>query len=385
MPQAARILSLFRALAQDRRDLELAAFDDQTLSWALDVGIGPLLLRTAGITRQNAAPSTHRMALLSADLTARVLCGMLLDATAEILDSASENAHAITLLKGISICEDLYPEPHLRTMGDIDLLVEPGMQRSIECLLYKLGYRQRSENPPEFYVNHHHSMPFYHLERPIYIEVHTSLFPVQMTVARDKVFLPEYVGRQRVFFLFRGHPARRLRPELQLVYICSHMAERLTWSREPLAFIDLILLLRKYGTELDWENILSSLEGTVAASHTYVMLSYLSNHGLARIPLDVLEVLKTTQKCVNRIALSQLHRIIDRYLLRRPLFTSVATTQTVGITWDTLLSPRHPLLNLLHVPWNILFVPNHPERFSVTFQIRRLRSVLRRVLRASPE
>jgi hypothetical protein len=88
----------------------------------------------------------------------------------------------------------------------------------------------------------------------------------------------------------------------------------------------------------------------VAASHTYVLLSYLSNRGLARIPLDVLEVLKTTQKYVNGIALSLLHRIIDRYLLRSPLFTTVATTQTVGITWDTLLSPRPPLLNLLHVP-----------------------------------
>ncbi|MCI0427997.1 MAG: nucleotidyltransferase family protein, partial [Nitrospiraceae bacterium] len=343
MPRAAPILGLIRAFSQDRRDLELAAFDDQTLTWAQDVGIGPLLLRTVGLTRQNAPSSTHRKALLSADLTARVLCGMLLDATEEVLDSASENAHAITLLKGISICEDLYPEPHLRTMGDIDLLVDPGMQRSIECLLYKLGYHQRSEYPPEFYVNHHHSMPFYHLERPICIEVHTSLFPVEMTVARDKVFLPEYVGRQRVSFVFRGHLARRLRPELQLVYICSHMAERLTWSREPLAFIDLILLLRKYGTELDWENIVSSLEGTVAASHTYVLLSYLSKHGLARIPPQVLEVLRTTQKCVNRITLPLLHRIIDRYLLRRPLFTSVATKQTVGITWATLLRPRHPL------------------------------------------
>ena len=46
------------------------------------------------------------------------------DAMKEIIDACEGYVPPLTLLKGISICDQYYPKPHLRLMRDIDFLVE---------------------------------------------------------------------------------------------------------------------------------------------------------------------------------------------------------------------------------------------------------------------
>lgn len=55
---------------------------------------------------------------------------------------------------------ELYPQPYLRVIRDLDLdlLVEPKDKSKLEAIVLEMGFRQRSTNSLEFYAMHHHSM-----------------------------------------------------------------------------------------------------------------------------------------------------------------------------------------------------------------------------------
>jgi putative nucleotidyltransferase-like protein len=373
-----RVLGLFRALTENRQDVDLAKFDKSEIAWLLDSGLGPLLHRATQLSPSTSVTAPYRASLHASDLTARILSGVFLDATAEILRAAGKQSSSITLLKGMSVCLDIYAEPHLRTMGDIDLLVDADFKNPLERLLGDLGYRQESVMPSKFYATHHHSMPFYHPTLQIWVEIHTALFSASTTVAYDKIFSAHAIRRSRIPIDFLEYPTTRLRPELQIPYICSHMSEDLTYSREPLTFIDLILLFRKYGAALDWDIILSNLVATVAATHTYILLSYLARYELINVPPEAMQHLKKIQSGLNSLNARLLHRLIERHLLHARPFSRLYTSSMVKISWETLLMRRHPLVNLLLLPWNLIFPPGHSERYSLRLFRRRVGSLFAR-------
>src|SRR5262249_39728041 len=114
---------LLRAAAEDRTDLALGDFRAEQIRWAVDSGLGPLL-RRATTSDLDARKSPLWPLVESPDLTARVRAGEGRDAAAELIRACEGRTPPLTLLKGISICEQVYPEPHLRFMGDIDVLAE---------------------------------------------------------------------------------------------------------------------------------------------------------------------------------------------------------------------------------------------------------------------
>ena len=93
----------------------------------------------------------------------------------EIIDASCGSVPQLTLLKGISIAEEFYPEFHLRPMRDIDLLVPVESLAPMATLLYGLGYRQTSDTPHKTYDSHHHAMPFFHDEKQVWVELHHRL------------------------------------------------------------------------------------------------------------------------------------------------------------------------------------------------------------------
>src|SRR5215510_12185937 len=106
---------LLQAAAEDRTDLILRDFLPAQIRWAVDSGLGPLLRRaTAGDPQARKSPLWPLIE--SADLTARVMASDRLDAVHEIIRACDGRMEPLTLLKGISMCEQFYPEPHLRPM-----------------------------------------------------------------------------------------------------------------------------------------------------------------------------------------------------------------------------------------------------------------------------
>jgi Uncharacterised nucleotidyltransferase len=355
---SSRLMALLLAAARDRVDLQVGTFDEAEVRWALETGLGPLLCRCASADPRAAAAPLWPL-VRGADLTARMFAAEQMDAMSDLIDACRGRIPPVTLLKGISICEQHYPEPHLRPMRDIDFWVEPEAIPVVEALLRERGYRPEPDPPPAYYDTHHHVVPFVHARAGIWVEVHRGLFPPESEVGSDRVFGLENLRTELRPSEFRGQRVTRLSDELQIVYLAVH------WAREQaervvggmVAMLDMIYLLKRTPA-IDWARILEWLDGAVAARHLYLLLSYLDRRGLIALAPDVSEKLRRRQRSFGPVTLRMMHALIDRHLVDGCDGALLTSTRTFKVLWRTFLLPGPPSRNLLLVPWNLV-----PGRF----------------------
>lgn len=343
--------------AQGREDLSLAEFSEHDVRWAIETGLGPLLFRATQAHPQTPA-SPFWPLLRSAELTARVLTAELLEAMEEILDACAGQISSLTLLKGVSICEQYYPAPHLRPMRDIDFLVEEADLPRAEAVLRSLGYRQQSAHPAAMYATHHHSMPFYHPQRGVWVEVHRGLVPQREQQRSGRVFCLETVRSQLRPSVFHGRAVTRLSAELQIPYLASHWAQEFKTVGGTIALLDLIYLLKHTRDTLHWERILDWMQDSAAATHLYLLLSYLDLHQLIDVTPEILSALSARQRSLGTVNRKILYMLIDRCLVKGSPLGRLGGVRTVDILWRTLLLPGSPWRNLLLVPL-FLLLPWH--------------------------
>lgn len=369
--------ALLRHVAQGGKSSRLIPAEEAQLEHIIQGGYAPLLydvaLRTHGL-----CPSATLKRLLVYTLAAKAVEKRRRRAVAEIIDACSHSVNRLTLLKGISICNEFYPEPHWRAMGDVDLLVAaPDLSRA-ESILKQLGYVQTSCRPTEFYRNHHHSMPFQHPSHGVRVELHTALFPPSEWLAQSSAFQLSNVLAESRLSDFNGRAVYRLSPELQVVYVACHAIAEKVAFRSLFPFLDIIFLLQRAGPELSWDKISSWLSDRTVSAYVCVVLTYLVRHRVVELPPAAQATLQAAEKRFGRLALKILHGDIDRYALGGRSMEGLLGRDNRFMIWNTLLRPCPPWWNLLSVPWNLAFPPMHAERFRIGYQRQRLRSVLRR-------
>lgn len=322
------------------------------------------------------ADISTRDALRSADLAARLIIADTLAALEEILAASADMASEIILLKGISTCQYLYPEPHLRTMGDIDLLIPARFQQRLEALLHDLGYRQQSSQPAEFYKDHHHSMPFFHPIKHQWIEVHTALLS-NRDVASDRVFSAEHVESQVIPIQFKGYKTNRLSYEQEMVYIAAHWGfERKCFVGGVIPILDMVNMIQKFGNEINWDQLLPLLKNSQTAIYLNLMLRFLQKKNLIHLPEKLMIRIALTQKYPLKINEAILHYLIKNYSIRGKDPGRIASEANLGLLWDSLLRAHPAWLNLINALWSVLSASNNPRRCNPAFQFARISSML---------
>lgn len=367
---------LLRAIADDRSDFDLRRCHDDVVRRALDVGFGPALYRVS----RHGVRAAWQDALRAQDLAARVESLGRLDALEEILAAVPPELSAnVTLLKGVSLCRRVYPEAHLRMMGDLDLLVAPESRAGLERVLPGLGYVQRSPQPPEFYVDHHHSMPFFHTRNGIVVEVHTGLFRPETRFADGELFGPEAIRRRSLVDDFRGFPVRRLDAETELAYIATHwINERRCFGTATIPILDLALLIRRLPDSFDWEALLARMADSPAAPYIRVALGFLHDRLGIHLATEIRRRLDRLTPPPRAVVDPLLHRMIDRHVMAGRSFGRFWTPSMANVAWSTLLAARPGWLNILSLPWRLAFPPGQARRYDPGFQLRRWRSAIRR-------
>jgi hypothetical protein len=348
----ASVLTLLEAAGQDRADLTLASFREEHVRWAVTTGLGPWLRRcTAGDLGAETSPLGSLVR--AAELTARVIVAEQMDAMEEILVDCEPHVPPLTLLKGISICDQHYPEPHLRTMGDIDILVDEADIGVVESRLLQLGYRPESTTPEAFYATHHHIRPMFHPRRRVWVEIHRRLFPMSARVGVDRIFSLDSVRAELVPSIFRGRRVNRLSDELQVIYLASHWAFGMRRVNGAIGILDVMHLLKQMTTPR-WERILAELDGSMAASYVYLLLTFIRRHRLGEVDTELLRNLALRQRSFGPATLGTLHAIIGRYVVNGEMLGPFMSARSFDITWRALLSPGPPTRNLLILAWNLL-------------------------------
>jgi hypothetical protein len=308
----------------------VAGADARQFQWALDAGLGPLLYRATS-NGFDAVPRAWRDALLGADLSARVRHAALVESALEVVAACGSARVRPTLLKGISVSEELYPAEHLRPMGDIDVLVPAASYEHVERALLDRNFRRLDY--PEFDAGHHHGTPLCHASRLTVVELHTALFSDDSPLREGSTFAPSNVAAQSTDSRYHGEPVLRLSRELQLVYIASSWFNDLTRLKFQPSFLaslfDAVYLLATARRTLDWNGMLAWLDNPLAKASLYAMLTYLPRYGVEAPAPQTLARLASGQHLVGPLQLKLIHRMLDRHLI-------------AGKPWNHVLPPPVP-------------------------------------------
>lgn len=372
------MVRLLQSLANERALTGLAEFDRDAVDWFIACGLGPILWAFVQSSSERIESGESAQRLKSADLTARVLTDDAYDMLERILVRAGAQACPVTLLKGVSIAQQCYPQRHWRPMRDIDLLVIAEDQPRFEQILRELGFRQQGAQPASFFAGHHHSMPFHHPSARLWIEVHTGLFRPDSAAGRIPAFQPKALNAQRVALTHESADIARLPDELQLVYTAVHWGTKLTRVGGIVPVFDTVLLLKQVGAELDWGRVLAICEDPTAARHLTLMLAYLERHGLYRVPDIVWSGLAQGRRSLGRIGLRILLDTIDAYLAGGKHPSGFTSDAVLNIRWDTLLGEGDAGRKLMQLPWRMLFPPADSRRYDPMRLLRRARSLWQR-------
>lgn len=272
----------------------------------------------------------------------------------QTLDEAGVKA---VMLKGMAL-KALYPQPDLRTMSDLDLLVAPAQQEAAHAAMETAGYTVVEREPgvdvmraPEGLRVELHSQLFDKTEEGFLSKLdEAALFPMESAV-REEV----YCGEAWVF-----------PPQEHLAFLLLHMAKHLITTGFGLRQLaDYSLFIEKRGSEIDFTALRAqmralSLEGMMDAL-TDVCRRYLSlsdGPWSAKVPRETTDELlgdildagvfgKSSRERTRSAAV--VYRSFetadgDKGRLRRALFPSARTLKA-----PYLYARRHPWL--LPVAW----------------------------------
>jgi hypothetical protein len=333
-------VTILQAGCLGRQALLMTTLPERAVRWAVETGLGPLLARAVAHD-PDAAASPLWPLVEGATLTARLLTTQLLGAMTDILDAGRADTPPPVLLKGISLCDQHYPEPHLRPMRDIDFLVEEAALPAAESTLRRLGYRQWSTHPAAFYEGHHHSSPFVHPDTGVWVEVHRTLFASRGKLGSHWAFRPENVGTQVCWSQFRGRAVRRLSDELQIVHVACHWARGLRVVGGMVAMADLALLLNN-NPALDWELILKWTGTSPASRYLCLLLTYLDKHQIIELAPGIARRLAGMPTSPGPLTLRIVHSMLDHYVVGGHDFGLFMSERNFNRLWKVVVLGARP-------------------------------------------
>ena len=376
MTQPRMVIKLLQAAAWQGNTLDPGQLTDEDISTANQYGLGPLL---AWLMRSEHASLDImlRKRLASIGAMSRFLTASIANAVVQ-LAVESGDSRKFMLLKGASLITDVYPVPHLRLMGDIDILVQEKDLAPVCAMLTKLGYEQYPDLPASFYENHHHLMPFRHPNSEVWIEVHSAIFPPGHPCATLPVFQADYFRRYHQPVMYQTHAFVRPMAELNLLYIITHWMLEFRVQDSAGQLLDIIYLMKKYGANFDWQIFAQMVDNRCTVACVTIVLEYLQGEQLVAIEPRQLTRLRGKKSACGWLGRRLVCRLIDGIFERRPLVHDYLGLNNVRIIWHALLCDRHPLHNYLSLLYKLLFPPERTDRFSLPFQWSRLRRLFTR-------
>jgi hypothetical protein len=221
-----------------------------------------------------------------------------------ILHAFNESQLQVLLFKGPSLAYTVYPEAHMRTYHDIDLLIHPDDLPQANELLVRMGYtfyeeyRTNVTNSKRTGFNYMLARPDSWLEIPV--ELHTAPHPSEIGTDFDV----EALWRKAWHIEVLGESTRTMHPIDHLLYLSWHYRfhgfTRLLW------LYDLVVILRNAGPELDWRELVKTAKKQRLATTLYYCLSWCRDVFGVSIPGEVFVRLRPPWLCrliVERVAM----------------------------------------------------------------------------------
>jgi hypothetical protein len=209
---------------------------------------------------------------------------ILADELAKVLALFRRNGITALNLKGTILAEQLYGNPGLRTVTDMDIMVTTENLSLGGSLLLELGYRQMVMG--KWWEHPFHLAPYGKIEQfPFIIELHWNLDDPKLV----SVPLEEVWERARPVQI-HGNNVLVLSPEDELLFLANHLFKHDT--RILMSLGDIAELLKKYENTLDWDAVEKSAFAWQVDTSLYYSLKRARELLKAKVPDSVIAALR---------------------------------------------------------------------------------------------
>ena len=166
----------------------------------------------------------------------------------EIVRKFENNGITYVLLKGYQL-KELYPNPDLRTMGDIDILISPENRDVVHEIFLSEGY-QKDYGEGAVWTYRYNNVIF---------EIHTSLV---FETIQNGINYDTYFKNATHCLIKKDDTYRRyIKPEIEFIYLMFHLAKHMcTFGAGIRMIMDIALYIMKHEKKLNWTFIQTELK-----------------------------------------------------------------------------------------------------------------------------
>jgi len=196
-------------------------------------------------------PEDSRRALMALTLRHRRANRIRNSILAEILAAFKEEGIEVLVLKGAALASTVYPQPGLRPMRDIDILVRKRDALRAQMMLVDLGFQAIVPQSVDEYTTHH--LPVAQREEDglmVSVEVHFRLLPYT-----EHALTYEELITNATSFSVNEIAAKTLNYEDMLWHIYRHSfaLPQIDQSIRLIWVADFVSVVEKYVDEIEWD------------------------------------------------------------------------------------------------------------------------------------
>jgi hypothetical protein len=207
-----------------------------------------------------------------------------------VLSALTLEGLSVVVLKGAALAELVYRHIGLRTMADVDLLVEKKDLDKAGAIIERLGFLSyEGYRDKQWYREHHHHMvPYVSSDGWMTIEIHWHI--IERTALIDMPIDQLWARAQPV--RIASVPCLALSTEHMLLHVALHLSSPNRFLGQLRGLYDVAELLRRFGHELNWEELLRMAALADARKYLYVVLCLVRDALGSAVPVEVLRQLR---------------------------------------------------------------------------------------------
>lgn len=243
----------------------------------------------------------------------------------------------VILLKGIYLADQVYDNPGLREMNDIDLLCKSSDLKPAYRFLTKMGYSSinpvQIENINNVIQQHQHLAPL--------VKEGVAAFELHWNITRPgKIYSidPDELWPRAEPIYIAGEKAYSLCPEDLLLHLCIHTSYQHNFSFGLRPFVDIAEVIQKESHRFNWDFFVKRVRRFQCVRGVYLALKIARKFTGAAIPGKVLNQLQPDEYNSTVLETAVLQ------ILTKKDESSPLTPAMVNFAKDTSLSGRAKII-----------------------------------------
>jgi hypothetical protein len=278
-------------------------------------------------------PPAVRDRLRASYVDTAVRNAVLFRQTSEIAAALAASGIPVMLLKGLHLARFVYPEPALRNMADVDLMVPRDRLAEAERVMIERGYGPLPRPDLEEFCTWSNHLAKLTKEGAPVLELHWG---IERPTCPFRIDLDGLWARSREAML-EGTAVRLLSPEDLLLHLALHGSYHHRFDRSALkGLADIDAVVAKHGAELDWAALVDRANHWGASGFGYTIFRLAGEILGTPFPATALARLDHT------VADEEMVELARRYVTRPRVdvpseYTKLAQTTSLGERWRLLV------------------------------------------------